>query len=106
MQKHVSRAAFPTVPHGIGTLALTAVICLNTANSAKPLAMAMLLLTLFAGLFFRRKFREQAAWPLLFLFLITLIGGISVFYAVSSYKLDCPKADLFQKMDQVELLQH
>lgn len=62
---------------------LFGVICLNLPGSNKVLALCLMPATIFLGTRYLSILRNRMRLPLLFLILITVMGGISTFYAVS-----------------------
>lgn len=67
----------------VAAIAVFAVICLNTADSVKGLAMVLMIGTLLAGLLGFRILKQRMNHMVLMLTLITAMGGISTAYALS-----------------------
>jgi hypothetical protein len=68
---------------GAAAMILLLVICLNNAGSVKWLSLCLMCATLVAGLLRLRHMGRQLNLPVVMLTLITTMGGISVFYALS-----------------------
>lgn len=64
-------------------MALLAVLCLNTADTVKVLAMVLMIGTLLAGVLAFRGLQQSMNPVMLMLILITAMGGISTAYALS-----------------------
>ena len=65
----------------LSVMILFSLLCLNREETGKLLGLSLLLASLFA--LFIPDLRRQLSFPLVGLFLVTLMGGISTFYAVS-----------------------
>ena len=57
--------------------------CLNQPDSAKGMALGLMVLTLVVGGLGLRKLRDRMNGHLLLLSLITALGGLSMFYGIS-----------------------